>query len=256
MASAHPSRPARELARHDRRYPNEDPRYREARFALLAEEIELRRHLERVAAQRRALPPGGAVTGDYRFIDEDGTERDFAALFGGHDDLIVYNMMFGPRRERPCPMCTTLLDVWDGVAPHLQERVGLAVVARAPIERLRDLKRERGWRRVPLYSAVDSRFNQDYAFEDPEGDDAAAFNVFTRRDGRIRHFWGEEMGLETVDPGQDARGAPDPQLLWSLLDRTPGGRGTDWYPTLEDGSRPEPAGRRDARARGSAATGH
>jgi len=35
------------------------PEYRAARNVLLAEEIELRRHIERVAAQRRALPIGG-----------------------------------------------------------------------------------------------------------------------------------------------------------------------------------------------------
>ena len=43
-----------------------------ARTALLAEEIELRRHIERVAEQRRALPPGGLVPEDYRFIGEKG----------------------------------------------------------------------------------------------------------------------------------------------------------------------------------------
>jgi len=53
------------------RFPNESPEYRAARTALLAEEIELRRHIERVAAQRRALPPGGPVIGDYRFEGED-----------------------------------------------------------------------------------------------------------------------------------------------------------------------------------------
>jgi len=39
-------------------YPNETREYRAARNALLAEEIELRRHIERVADQRRALPAG------------------------------------------------------------------------------------------------------------------------------------------------------------------------------------------------------
>ena len=61
-------RPANEVARvNPSRIPNESAEYRAARTALLAEEIELRRHIERVAAQRRALPPGAAVIGDYRF---------------------------------------------------------------------------------------------------------------------------------------------------------------------------------------------
>ena len=63
------------------RIPNESTAYREARTALLAEEIELRRHLERVARQRRALPPGGEVAGDYRFVGEEGVVS-FAGLFG------------------------------------------------------------------------------------------------------------------------------------------------------------------------------
>ena len=53
------------------RFPNERGRYREARDALLAEEIELRRHIERVAEQRRALPPGGTVPMDYAFVGVD-----------------------------------------------------------------------------------------------------------------------------------------------------------------------------------------
>jgi hypothetical protein len=60
--------PAGELVkRNDMRFPNESDDYRHARDALLAEEIELRRHIERVADQRRALPPGGEVTGRYSF---------------------------------------------------------------------------------------------------------------------------------------------------------------------------------------------
>ena len=51
-------RPARELADSPCRFPGESAEYRRARNDLLAEEIELRRHIERVAAQRRALPPG------------------------------------------------------------------------------------------------------------------------------------------------------------------------------------------------------
>ena len=42
-------------------FPGESVEYRGARNALLAEEMELRRQIERVAAQRRALPAGGAI---------------------------------------------------------------------------------------------------------------------------------------------------------------------------------------------------
>jgi predicted dithiol-disulfide oxidoreductase (DUF899 family) len=40
------------------RWPGESADYRQARTLLLAEEIDLRRRIQRLAAQRRALPPG------------------------------------------------------------------------------------------------------------------------------------------------------------------------------------------------------
>jgi len=73
-----------------------------ARDALLAEEIELRRHIERVADQRRALPLGGEVPGRYSFQGEHGPV-DFAGLFGDKQTLVVYSYMFGPQREHGAP---------------------------------------------------------------------------------------------------------------------------------------------------------
>jgi predicted dithiol-disulfide oxidoreductase (DUF899 family) len=79
---------------------------------LLAEKIELRRHIERVAGQRRALPPSEAVTRDYRFKSERCSAR-LADLFGGKQTLVIYSYIFGLERARPCPMCTSLLGAWD-----------------------------------------------------------------------------------------------------------------------------------------------
>ncbi len=59
-----------------------------------------------------------------------------------------------------------------------------------------------------------------------------ALAVVARRDGTIRHFWSGEMTGNSADPGQDPRGAPDFAPLWNVLDTTPEGRGTDWYPKL------------------------
>lgn len=225
--------PASELAKRSKvRFPNESPEYRRAREALLAEEIELRRHIERVAEQRRALPPGGKVTKDYRFESERGPVS-FADLFGDKQTLLVYSYMFGPQRERPCPMCTSLLSAWEGEARDIEQRIALAVVARSPLERLVAFKKERGWRDLKLYSDTTGEFSRDYHALTPEGGDDAGCNVFTRRDGAIRHFWSGEMGFDSADPGQDPRGAPDLMPIWTLLDATPEGRGTDWYPKLE-----------------------
>lgn len=227
-------KPAAQLAeKNGVRFPNESDAYRRARNALLAEEIELRRHIERVAEQRRALPPGGEVAKDYRFEGEHGP-ISFADLFGHKQTLAAYSYMFGPQRKRPCPMCTSCLSAWDGEAADVEQRIALAVIARSPIERLIAFKKERGWKNLRIYADVSGDYTRDYV--SAEDADVPAFNVFTRRDGAIRHFWSGEMGGETADPGQDPRGAPDLMPLWTILDSTPEGRGTDWYPKLEYGS--------------------
>jgi predicted dithiol-disulfide oxidoreductase (DUF899 family) len=228
--------PADELARRSTvRFPNESPEYRRAREALLAQEIELRRHIERVAEQRRALPPGGAVTKDYRFVSEHGPVR-FADLFGDKQTLVLYTYMFGPQRERPCPMCTSFLSAVEGEARDIEQRVALAVVARSPIEKIVAFKKERGWRGLKLYSDPTAEFSRDYHAVTPDGGDAANLHVFIRRDGKIRHFWSGEMDFDSADPGQDPRGAPDLMPIWNILDNTPEGRGTDWYPKLDYGT--------------------
>lgn len=223
--------PARELAaRNTAHFPNESAEYRAARNALLAEEIELRRHIERVAEQRRRLPAGGEVARDYRFVGEDGSVslRD---LFGNRDSLVIYSYMFGPQRERPCPMCTSFMASLEGKVPDIEQRVALAMVARSPIEPLVAAKRSRGWNQLRVYSDGDGDFTRAYV--SAEDADMPGYTVFTRRDGTIRHFWSGEIGGDMADPGQDPRGAPDLDPLWTLLDTTPEGRGGDWYPKLD-----------------------
>jgi predicted dithiol-disulfide oxidoreductase (DUF899 family) len=231
-------RPAAEVARGNRaRQPNESAEYRKAREALLAEEIELNRHIARVAAQRRALPPGGVVRGDYQFMGEASSVQGanpcgVADLFGDKDTLFVYNWMYGPKRQRPCPMCTALLSALNGNADHIRQHVAMAIVALSPIERQVAFKVERGWTNLPLYADMNGEFSQDYHAIMDDGIDTAAINVFTRRDGVIRHFWGAELGFESADPGKDPTTEPDLMVLWNVLDLTPAGRGTDWYPSI------------------------
>jgi predicted dithiol-disulfide oxidoreductase (DUF899 family) len=226
--------PADQLARETPiRFPNESAEYRAARTALLAQEIELRRMTARVAAQRAALPPGGPVTGDYRFQGEDGRETDFAGLFAGKETLGAYSYMFGPQRARPCPMCTSLLGPLDGNAADIGQKISLVVIARSPIEKLKAFKAERGWRNLRLYSDLNEAYSRDYFGVLPGGEEVPAFNFFSRRDGTIRHFWSGEMTGDSADPGQDPRGAPELTPLWSVLDMTPEGREPDWYPSLD-----------------------
>lgn len=225
--------PAQQLAAGNQsHYPNESADYRRARNSLLAEEIELRRHLERAAAQRRALPPGGETPQDFEFESEHGPIR-MSEMFGSKNTLLVYSMMYGPVRRMPCPSCTSFLTAWNGIAVNLRQRVALAVTARSPIERLIEYKRQRGFANLPFISDRGGEYTRTYV--SPSDTDVPGFSVFSRSDGRVRHFYSLEMSAAMADPGQDPRGAPDLDPLWLMLDLTPEGRGTDWYPKLEYG---------------------
>ena len=222
-------KPAAELAgTNTTRHPNESAEYRRARQALLVEEIELRRHIERVAEMRRALPPGGEVTKRYEFEGEAG-KAWLADLFGDKQTLAIYSYMFGPQREQPCPSCTSFMSTWETKRPIRAAhrlRIRGALTDRAPdrseagarLDAAQDLFRS--IRRLHARLCQRRRCGR------------AGYSVFTRRDGTIRHFWSGEMGLKAADPGQDPRGAPDLDPLWTILDTTPEGRGVNWYPKL------------------------
>ena len=138
--------------------------------------------------------------------------------------------MFGPKREKPCPMCTSLMGSWDHKVQDIEQRVALVCIARSPIDRLVAAKREHGFTKLRVYSDMEGRYTHDYVSADDQ--DTAAYNVFSRKGGKIFHFYAGEMSGEMMDPGQDPRGAPDLDPLWNLLDTTPEGRGGDWYPKL------------------------
>lgn len=213
----------------------ESDAYRAARAALLAEEIAVRRQIQRVAEQRRALPPG-PVAKDYRFLDGHGREIGLTDLFGRHDTLFTYFWMFGPERERPCPMCTSFVGSFDHAVPDIEQRLAIAIVGRSPVERQFAFARERGWHHLRFYQTVGDDFPRDVGAltDGADGIDEGAAVVVWRRDGnQARLFWAAEGGPETADPGFDPHLAPDPTPLWNLLDWTPEGRSPDWYPKLE-----------------------
>lgn len=235
-------------------FPGESPEYRTARNRLLAQEIELRRATEAVAAARRALPSGGAVPEDYVFraAGADGRETGvrLSDLFAPRkNSLVIYSFMFprdpgdeapGPTtgetaklalQEGPCPTCSGFLDQLDGAAEHADQHINLAVVAKAPLQRILTFARERGWRRLRFLSSEPNTYNRDYGAETPDGVQRPMLTVFARTDGAIRHFWSSELFYAPSDPGQDPRHVGTLEPLWNLLDLTPEGR-PDWYEQL------------------------
>jgi predicted dithiol-disulfide oxidoreductase (DUF899 family) len=216
----------------ENRFPGESPDYREARERLLAQEVELRRSIEAVAAARRELPPGGAVPEDYLFeerAEDEGTKRvRLSELFTpGKETLIVYSFMYGPEMDEACPACTSIVDGLDASAHNVTQRVDLAVVAKSPLPRILAFAQERGWRRVRLLSAAGNTYNRDYFGETADGEQTPMLNVFVRDGDEIRHFWGSELFFAPRDDDQEMRHVDSIWPLWNLFDLTPQGRGTD-----------------------------
>lgn len=213
-------------------FPGESEAYSSARQALLAEEIDLRRHLAEIAEHRRSLPPGPIIEKAYRFIDANGSEVDLVDLFGKHDTLVTYFWMYGPQRARPCPMCTNLLGPLDGNAADIKQRAALKILGRSPVERQLAFAYERGWTELDFVQTVGDDYARDIGVLTPEGDEYPALVVYRREGAEVRLFWASEMSGTMADPGQDPRGAPDLAPLWNVLDLTPEGRDPDWYPKL------------------------
>lgn len=227
------------------KFPGESAAYRAARNALLAEEMALRRQIERVSAQRRTLLMGGPVREDYVFeaLGADGRPGPLklSELFApNRNSLALYSFMYGPERKRPCPGCTHFLDSLDGVARHASQGINLFIVAKSPLARLLAFARERGWSHLTFLSTAGNTYDSDYfgdslglapamrqqqKFKDGEEWDMPMLNVFRREGGAVRHFWGSELLYVPPEPGQDYRHNDLLDPLWNLLDTTPEGRG-------------------------------
>jgi predicted dithiol-disulfide oxidoreductase (DUF899 family) len=227
-------------------FPGESAEYRAARDRLLAQEAELRRATEAVAAARRALPAGGRVPEDYVFQGASGDVRLSELFAPGKDSLAIYSFMFPrdpgddrpgppagesallPLAEGPCPSCVALLDQLDGAAEHVAQQLNLYAVAKAPLPRVLAFARERGWRRLRLLSSSATSFNRDYHAETAAGHQRPMLNVFQRDGSEIRHFWGSELFYAPAEPGQDPRHLGTLEPVWNLFDLTPEGRPPTW----------------------------
>src|SRR5215813_9300139 len=192
---AHTLTPAATLAKKAKTpFPGESDAYRKARETLLAEEIEFRRHMTRIAEQRRALPPGPVITKNYRFKDAYGNALGLNDLFGDHDTLVTYFWMYGPQRERPCPMCTNWLGAVNGNAADIKQRVAFKVLGRSPVARQIAFAQERGWADLDFVQTVGDDYARDIGVLKDDGEWAAII-VFKRDGDKARLFWSSEMEM-------------------------------------------------------------
>lgn len=202
------------------RYPNETQAYRDARDALLQDEQALIDQVKAVAAKRRQLPLGGALKQDYVFQwandGKVGQRVKLSELFADKSTLLLYSFMFGPGWDKPCPSCTSLVDGFDRTWYQVTRHAAFVAIAKAPADRINAWARERGWTQMALVSGLESSYQADYKCQGNSDDmQWPVMHVFTKRNGKIFHFWGTELPenhMDTVWP------------YWNLMDFTPEGR--------------------------------
>jgi len=224
---------------HDNQFPGESDTYRQSRDELLQAEMDLRKQIEAVSALRRRLPAGGTLKEDYIFEESTNDLSDcdtvkqtrFSELFApDKNSLIIYSFMFAPEAETPCPACTSILDSFNGISPHVSDRVNFAVIAKAPLNKIRAWAKDRGWNNLRLLSSGNNTYNTDYFAENDEWGQMPAINVFDKTEDGIYHFYNTELLYAPSEEGQHPRHADPFWPLWNLFDITPEGRGTDWFP--------------------------
>jgi len=136
-----------------------------ARTSLLAAEKQLAAARAAVQAERRKLP-WTRVDKSYAFDTPDGRQT-LSDLFEGRGRLIVYHFMFAPEWQDGCPGCSLAADHFDGMDRHLPRlNATFAAVSRAPIARIEDYRKRKGWR-FKWVSAEPSDFNYDYQVSFP-----------------------------------------------------------------------------------------
>ncbi len=131
-----------------------------ARREFLEKEKDFTRARDELNATRRELP-WMEVDKDYRFQGPGG-ECGLAGLFGDCSQLLLYHFMFHPDWEQACKSCSFWADGYNGFFRHLAQRdVALAVVSRAPLDKLQAFAGRMGWQ-FPWYSSAGSDFNYDF----------------------------------------------------------------------------------------------
>jgi predicted dithiol-disulfide oxidoreductase (DUF899 family) len=218
-----------------------------ARDELLAEEKELTRRNDELAAKRRELP-WVPVEKEYSFETDAGT-KSLAELFDGRSQLLIYHFMFGPEYEAGCTVCSSIADTINPNVPHLAARdVTMLLSSRAPLDKLQAYKQRMGWD-IDWVSTAGSDFHRDLGFLHTEeelkpfleGEIPPVVKQMAEASGTdVATYVTEGPGLSAYALSDDvvhrsyvttARGLEPAMAYYFLLDRTPIGRN-------EEGSQP------------------
>jgi predicted dithiol-disulfide oxidoreductase (DUF899 family) len=184
-----------------------------ARLELLAEEKQLTRARDALAAKRRRMP-WLALEKTYRFEGPDGP-ASLLDLFAGRRQLIVYRAFFEPGvhgwPDHACIGCSLGADQVSNLV-HLNARdTTLVYASRAPQTDIKRLRARMGWEESPWVTITDS-FDADFGVDEWHG-----HNAFIRDGERIfRTYLINSRGDEAMG------------TVWSYLDMTALGRQEAW----------------------------
>src|SRR3954454_7085896 len=185
-----------------------------AREQLLANEKELTRARDALAAERRRMP-WLAVEKDYAFEGPDGPAT-LLDLFAGRRQLIVYRFFYEPGvarfPETGCPGCSFLADQVAHLAQLNARDTTLVFASRAPQADIARWKARMGWEQIPWFTLTDD-FDKDFGVDEWHGT-----NAFFRDD--------EDRIFRTYfidNRGDEAMGS-----TWTYLDITALGRQEVW----------------------------
>ena len=182
-----------------------------AHASLLQEEKELTRRATELAARRRRQPMLELETG-YEFDGPAGRVR-LPDLFGGRSQLLLYHFWF-PEDGEPCTGCSMFTDQVSELA-HLHARdTSLALVSRAPQDRIARYRDRMGWQ-VPWYTVVGDAFQQARGTTE-----YFSLDVMLRDGDRV--FLTHEVR---------SRGVESLGSVWTFLDLTALGRQEEWEDT-------------------------
>ena len=182
-----------------------------AHASLLQEEKELTRRATELAARRRRQPMLELETG-HEFDGPAGRVR-LPDLFGGRSQLLLYHFWF-PEDGEPCTGCSMFTDQVSELA-HLHARdTSLALVSRAPQDRIAPYRDRMGWQ-VPWYTVVGDAFQQARGTTE-----YFSLDVMLRDGDRV--FLTHEVR---------SRGVESLGSVWTFLDLTAFGRQEEWEDT-------------------------
>jgi predicted dithiol-disulfide oxidoreductase (DUF899 family) len=146
------------------------------REAFFLKEKAITHELDRLRAERRRLP-WVKVAKPYIFEGPHG-KCMLTDLFGDCSQLAIYHFMLTPGSDHVCKGCSFVADHFDAARQHFGDAdLSFAVVSRAPIERIEQVKRAVGWT-FPWVSSYGSDFNFDFGVSFKKEDIAAGRATF------------------------------------------------------------------------------